>query len=403
MRATLIVSLSFAACGQSPIVIGQDVATPTGTTPGTTFSAQTIATGKQPIDVISGDFDGDGRIDLVTDDNMSQQLSFFAGIGHGAFAPAVARPGAFGLLATADLDGDRHLDLVVGESATAGAHGIPPATANLLAVLLGNGDGTFRDGATYGDSSESIGPGGLALADLNADGKPDVVYTRADTGSGGFDTPDHFLAIRLGNGNGTFGAEQLYDTIWSGPEGVAIGDFNGDHRLDIVVAGGGILFYAGRGDGTVAPAVAISQPAPCRAVVARDFDGDGKLDLVTADCSKGDIDVPFADLLRGNGDGTFAAATQLPVGQSGVLFSPLAAGDFDGNGTVDLAVPDFSFGFLTVIYDVARAPFVGTLAVDHEPRVSRAVDVNGDGRLDILVVNELSNTISVLINGAAVE
>jgi len=413
MRFFVLALLVAPGCDSSPIQLGSETIIGGNADGGAcaacgpataSFSASSFETENQPISVAAGDFDGDGKIDLVTSNNLSQTLSYSAGNGDGTFHAATSRPGAYGLLVAADVDGDQRLDLVVGDATRA---------KNLIAVLLGNGDGTFRDGAVYGDDTVTIGPGGLIATDLNRDGRIDLIYSRAYVNDDvtGLGTPDQALAVRLGKGDGTFAVERIYDTGDLCPAGVEVADFNGDAKLDVVVAtdacggqvpGGSVKMFLGNGDGTLQPASTVAESSgPCRAVVSLDLDRDGKLDLATADCSNGNsVDSLFVSLLRGRGDGTFDSAQRVPT-ESYIVFS-VAAADFNLDGSADLVFPEtlkqergaqFLYG----------APHGQMQAMETEPtgsmpRTLLITDVNGDGRPDVAVVNQASNSVTVLVN-----
>lgn len=226
-------------------------------------------------------------------------------------------------VAIGDLNGDGHPDLAVG---------FLFGNEKGVSVLLGNGDGTFRAAVTYssGDSS-----GAVALADVNGDGKLDLLVINGGNSVG----------VLLGNGDGSFQPVRSYITGGDIPNSIAVADVNGDGKLDLIVAnecpvdsypgsGGsdiavGVLL--GNGDGTFqAPVVYGSGGHLPLSVVAADVNGDGRPDLIVANsCSTDDCSSPGAvGVLLGKGDGTFQAAVSYPSGGSGAYF--VAAKDVNG-------------------------------------------------------------------------
>jgi hypothetical protein len=267
-----------------------------------------------------GDFNGDGKPDLVVADTSAAtgDVSVLLGIGDGTFQPAVnyaAGVNPYGPLTVAvgDFNGDGKPDLVAGNG-----------KGGNLSVLLGNGDGTFQPALNYA-------PGGLsassiAVGDFNLDGRADLAVTDSTTGE---------VTVLLGNGNGTFQAAVSYPTGTS-PNSVVVGDFNGDGVADLAVANDGtgdlgvVSVLLGNGDGSFQPAVNYAAGSNPFAVATGDFNGDGYTDLAIANTVVANVSV-----LLGNGDGTFQAATNVFVD-----FTPTSIGvaDFNGDGIADLAV-----------------------------------------------------------------
>ena len=242
-----------------------------------------------------GDIHGDGRPDLVI---AGSYVSIELNKGDGTFAaPIISVAECTGLAAVADFNGDRKADLICGTT-----------------VLLGNGDGTFKTGVTVDAGlMERV----LLAADFNNDGRTDLLMEQA---SGQ-------LAVALGKGDGTFGADLVATTLPNLFSSVVVGDFNGDGKLDLAGSGtsaGLICVAPGNGDGTFGT-VAINQGIPGAPSAAGDFNGDGKLDLVAGGM-----------VLAGNGDGTFRVPTFIPVTGA----SPAVA-DFNGDGA-----PDVAYGIL---------------------------------------------------------
>ena len=181
-------------------------------------------------------------------------------------------------------------------------------------------------------------PTSAAVGDFNGDGKLDLVEANFNTGN---------VTILLGNGNGTFQAPRSYGTNGA-PTSVAVGDFNRDGKLDLVVANlvnnsggaGSMGVLLGNGDGTFQPVVNYGLGSNPDSVAIGDFNGDGKLDLAVAN-SGGYGNPASMKLLLGNGNGTFQPALEF-VGAGSPNPSSLAVGDFIGHGRLDVAVADGS-------------------------------------------------------------
>jgi hypothetical protein len=178
--------------------------------PGSPFAA-----GTNPYSVAVGDFNGDGRTDLLI--GGSSGVTVLLGIGNGAFVPALGSPfgSAAGSVAVGDFNGDGKLDLAVANVA-----------GNNVTVWLGNGSGGFTVSAgspfPTGNSPSSI-----AVADFNGDGRLDLAVANALSND---------VTILLGMGNGGFtGATGSPFAGGKNPLSVAAGDFNGDGRPDLVI------------------------------------------------------------------------------------------------------------------------------------------------------------------------
>jgi hypothetical protein len=342
-----------------------------------------------PTAILAGDFNGDGAIDLaVVDSNSSELLSngdqapgdvsIMLGLGNGTFVGTVSYPvGNAVFAASADFNGDGNPDL---------------ATANFsstISVLLGNGNGTFQPESQFATGGPQ--PIWIAAGDFNSDGKQDVVTLNRICGS--LPCGPGSVSILLGNGDGTFQSHIDSSTGSPIPQSLALGDFNGDGKLDLVVATiQQISILLGNGDGTFQPATSAYSNAAgfFGQVVTGDFNGDGKLDLAVALGSEsGGIAV-----LLGKGDGTF----QPPITQTfccvGGFGGSMAVGDFNGDGRLDLAaagtggansldIPsvlvllgngDGTFGRAVAYPTGGVDSFLGQLAVG---------DLNSDGKLDI--------------------
>ncbi len=344
-------------------------------------TSTTLSTGIEPVAIATGDFNGDGKLDLVTANAASNSISVFIGNGAGGFAAPVtyATGGSFpDAVAVGDFNGDGKLDLVV-----ANEH------SGTVAVLLGNGNGTF--GAATVFSTGGSYPDSLAVGDFNGDGKLDVVV--ANYGS-------ENVSVLLGNGNGTFGAAKTSFIGGSFPESVAVGDFNGDGKLDLAVANESsntVSVLLGNGNGTFAAATTFSSGGyDPDSVAVGDFNGDGKLDIaVTNSGGYGNVGV-----LLGDGAGGFAAATTFSSGGPGTELDPVAVavGDFNGDGNLDLAVANCGSNTVGILLGNGSGSFsAATTFADGPDIYSLAVgDFNGDGKLDLAVTSN-NSTVSVFV------
>jgi uncharacterized membrane protein len=275
------------------------------------------------LSIAVADVNGDGKLDVVVANGASHQVGVLLGNGDGSFRPAVGygAGGEVGSVAVADVNGDGKPDLLVAN------------VGGLLGVLLGNGDGTFKAVVTYGSGG---GPNSITVADLNGDGKPDLVAANicptACNGSAG---------ILLGNGDGTFMPAVTYGAGGVDPGSVAVADVNGDGKPDLVLPNfdGTVGVLLGHGDGTFQSVVTYDSGGTVgRQAAVVDVNGDGKLDLVVADsCQSFNCTASGAvGVLLGNGDGTFQPAVAYDSG--GSRPHSLVVADVDGNGAPDILV-----------------------------------------------------------------
>jgi hypothetical protein len=272
-------------------------------------------------------------------------------------------------VAVGDLNGDGKPDLVVNN-----------AESNSVGVLLGNGDGTFQPAVTYGSGGTgvSVGIGGVAIGDLNGDGKPDLAVTNVSSNS---------VGVLLGNGDGTFQPAVTYSSGGAGAASIAIGDLNGDGKLDLVVAGGNggnLSVLLGNGDGTFQPAITYGCGSGTYSVAIADLNGDGKPDLVVTNFYDGVVSV-----LLGNGDGTFQSPVSYSSGETGGPIS-VAIGDLNGDGHPDLVVANDLSSSVGVLLGNGDGTFQTPVTYPSGGYAGESVaiaDVNGDGWPDIVVAN----------------
>jgi hypothetical protein len=327
--------------------------------------------GTYPLDVRVGDFNNDGRFDLVTANHLSNDVSVLLGNAGGTFQPArntLTTPYPLSL-AVGDFNQDGKLDVATANDYYGG-------NKNGVNVLLGQGDGTFV---------HAVPPAGflwlsaIAVGDLNADGKLDLVTTAGDI--------DSYVTVMLGHGDGTF------DSSSSGPysgyfNSLALADFDGDGNTD-VVTGGSAMIFRGNGDGTLQAPTELG--IVTSSLTVADFDADGKLDLAAANSPNLGVSV-----LRGNGDSTFQPTQSFAAGADPYSIS---AADVNGDGVLDLVVTNRdAVGGLTVLLGTGDGSFGPPITtVTGADSISLAVaDFNADGRPDAAVTDY--SKVSVLLN-----
>jgi hypothetical protein len=247
-------------------------------------------------------------------------------------------------------------------------------------------------------------PTTVAVGDFNGDGIPDLVVT--DTGLE--NNLQGTVSILLGKGDGTFRAAQNYAAgIYT--NSVAVGDFNGDGIADLVVAntgginniyhGGSVGILFGKGDGTFQDAVQYAVGISAVCVGVGDFNGDGTLDLAVADLLSNSVSV-----MLGKGDGSFQAAANYAVGYFswgglGGAGRCVAVRDFNGDGIPDLAVS--YMGGLRVFVGNGDGTFQATpisYVVGSQADTMAVGDFNGDGLPDLAVTSAGLNQVTILLN-----
>jgi hypothetical protein len=349
------------------------------------WSKLTAGVGTQPKDVAVADFNGDGHADLAVAASGDNQVNILLGKGSGLFTKGVslAAQGA-GAVVARDLNGDGKTDLAI--SSDYGTW-----------IYLGNGDGTFAEAAQYptfyGDCTfNALQPTAspcLAVGDFNGDGIPDMVGALWIEGT---------VSFMLGNGDGTFRAGPQTLTIPDVPQSVAVGDFNHDGKLDLAVSGfyGSVTVFPGNGDGTFGAGVAIQTGSDTGAGLAvGDVNGDGHLDIVLAGGSGDSVISLAVFVMTGNGDLTFNPPVAL-LADEGPQRVVLA--DFNGDGRLDIATANMVSDDVSVLTNLGGLKFAPEILYGAAigPVGIRAADLNGDGKLGLVVVNQNSNNLNIL-------
>jgi hypothetical protein len=299
-------------------------------------------------------------------------------------------------VAIGDLNGDGQPDLVTANIGGDPNASLPPA--GTVSVLLGSSGGTFSAATTY--PTESLMAFSVAIGDLNGDGHLDLAVAN-------FGDPSGFgqngtVSVFLGSGGGTFSAATRYSTQtgFAGAQSVAIGDLNGDGKLDLAVADASnkVPFLFGNGDGsfnvpTPPTFTGINNPG---SVAIADLNGDGRLDLALANFNTAPGSAGTVTVLFGQVGGGF---TRLNLPTGGANASSVAIGDLNGDGKLDLAVTYAGSNTVSVLLGNGIGGFSAATPypTGTNPLSVAIGDLNGDGRLDLAIGNYDSNTVSVLL------
>jgi hypothetical protein len=230
-------------------------------------------------------------------------------------------------IATGDFNGDGKLDLVIADNGNFFAN--PLAGGSKVSVLLGNGDGTFQNSREFPAGPY---PRSVAIGDFDGDGNPDLAVTNDGDNLAR-------VSILLGNGDGTFAAPVAYTTARD-TQVVVTRDFNGDGELDLAVTAyraNVVSVLLGNGDGTFQEHQDFAAGDSPGAMVVADFNGDSKLDLAVGnfDPAVGSVKEGTINVLLGNGDGTFQTPIETILART---IYDLEAGDLDGDGYLDMVV-----------------------------------------------------------------
>lgn len=269
--------------------------------------------GLSPYSVAVADFNKDGKSDLVTANNVSNNISVLFGKGNGSFDPAInfvlQSASAPISVTVGDFNRDGKSDIVTANNASQN-----------ISVLLGNGTGGFGSATNFKVPSR---PTSVTVGDFNADGISDLAVTSSFFNN---------VSILLGNGNGTFNSATPF-VVGTNPNSVVVGDFNKDGKLDLAVANSdsnNVSVLLGNGVGSFGTATNFNVGTKPVSVTVIDFDKDGKSDLAVVNADSDTVSV-----LLGDGTGNFGIATNFDVATKPYS---VTVGDFNNDGKSDLAV-----------------------------------------------------------------
>lgn len=353
-------------------------------------------TGKGPISVAIADFNKDGHPDLAVANQADGTISILLGNGDGTFAPQTvitippvttasgttnASPSA---IATGDFNNDGNIDIAVTDMAN-----------NQVAILFGNGNGTFQTPLSYATSSNPVA---LQAQDFDGDGQPDLaVVNQGDGKTAGT------VSILLGNKvngaqNGTFGAKTDYP-VGVSPSAITSAVFSTVGFTDLAVANKGsntVSILPGFGtngtqNGTFSTQITLATGNGPAGIATGDFNSDGHPDLAVTNETDGTVSI-----ILGNGNETFLPQTAYAAGSGpvGIIAEPFTS------VTPDLAIADESSDNAAILIGNGDGTFNPAipLPTGNSPISVAGADLNGDGTIDLVTANNASDTVSVTLN-----
>jgi uncharacterized protein (TIGR03437 family) len=349
-----------------------------------------LAVGHSPASIVAADFNNDSILDLAIANKVDNSVTILLGTAAGGFtrAPDIRVGVSPSAVAAADFDNDGNRDLAVVNQADGS-----------VTILMGNGTGVFQKLATVPTGKN---PDFIAIGDFNGDAIPDLAVVNRGGNS---------IAVLLGikggfvpNATAFMPAQGSPFAVGNSPSGAAIGDFNGDMKLDIAVTNeldNTVTVLLANTNGGFTPATASpflvgSNPS---FVVTSDFNGDGFLDLAVANLNSNNV-----TLLLGNGSGRFSPS---PSGLLATGHQPfaIATGDFNGDLITDLAIANYADSNVTVLLGNGAGGFKAgpgsPVAVTGNPTSISGGDFNQDGLPDLAVATT-ADSVSLLVNASVI-
>jgi Ca2+-binding RTX toxin-like protein len=331
-----------------------------------------------------GDLNGDGRLDVATASFTTNIVSALLGNGDGTLQAPLNTPAApsnLNAIAAGDLNADGRADVAVAVNGNPGT----------LRVYLGNGNGTFDAGTPY---PAGAFPQDVVIARMDSNSSPDIAVANQTSNN---------VSVYLNNGAGTLApapGSPVSDPGGNDFLGIGAGDLDGDGFTDLAVGGGGgtnpgVFFLKGSATGAFAAPAPLGGNGAQKPVIG-DLNGDGRADIAAGRPGIGDVVI-----IKGNPSG-FAGPVAVDPDGPGGNNGRITIGDLDGDGVLDLAVPN-SVGpqanKVSILIGRGDATFDATShePVGTAPRQVAAGDLNGDGNLDLVTSNSGTGNVSVLL------
>jgi len=332
------------------------------------------AAGALPGSMAVGDFNRDGRQDLAAAKDAGNTVAVLLGNGDGTFGTKVeyAIAGMSESIAMGDFNRDRRLDLVTANW-----------NVDNVSILLGHGDGTFGDHVEYGAGDVPLG---VAVADFNRDGRLDLATANSDS-----DT----ISVLRGHGDGTFGLKTDFPAaVGHTPEALAVGDFDSNGKRDVVTANqsGTVSILLGNGAGAFGADTLFGSGGSFGSVAVCDMDNDGKQDLVAGAYGTDKLSVLFGD-----GAGAFAGQTDYATGDHP---NDVVAADLNADGDQDVVTANAVADSVSVLMGAGAGTLAAKsdLAAGDTPTYVAVGDFNADGQLDLVTANCNAYTVGIRLS-----
>ncbi|MEO6393448.1 MAG: VCBS repeat-containing protein [Pyrinomonadaceae bacterium] len=344
-------------------LVGNAVGVVLGQGDGRFFPAINYPVGSQPTQIVAGQFTNDSFLDLITVNQASGNISLLTNSGAGVFTvTSFSTTFTANSIVAADFNNDGFMDIAIAGN-----------SANLIGVMLRNPAGGFN--APFLNEIPNANLASLAAGLMNADGNVDLVVSNLNLSR---------ISVLTGNGAGQFAAPVHFPTgQGSQPNRVAVGDFNGDTKTDVVaivnLPTSRIEFMAGDGAGNLAAPInfALGGSDAATHVALSDVSGDGKLDILIA-CNGSNV----VRVMYGNGTGGIASQKTFMLT---IQPRAVAVGDFNGDGLMDLTGVSEGTGTITMLLNHGGGDYLTPKQVSNDISRPFFADFNGDGKQDLLV------------------